>query len=729
MATVDISKAKQYFYQEFLNLDWAANTGAGPTEWNFLTTGGHKVIVKGAGLAYDAAGRATSGTATSIEIDIGNNGSPDIVITGVSVAAAGLDDGGASFWRLLEGDDVILAPQRARGAAAGIFTIMADAIASRPGADAGGRDVVHFGDRHLYANGDVTFVGRAGASDYRGGNDEMLGLVSDVGQFVSGDAGFVEAGSRLTGGNDSMLIRTSGVDSYAVGDAGSVSGSAGALARLIGGDDYITAGNAFHGKLVGDVYHQYAHSVVEGGNDTIKGGDAAEIIAGDLYEIRDAQLIGGADTIFGGGGADTIAGDVYLVSGDCDITGGDDVVYAGAGDDVIYGEARYDGPIVAGNDRLYGEDGNDRLFGQGGNDLLAGGAGFDDLAGGFGDDLLYGSTDNDALYGEPGNDLLDGGAGADRMVGGTGDDTYYVDSSGDQVLEQPGAGIDTVWSALATTALAAGVETLRFNGVGNFTGVGNGLDNIIGGGAGTDRLEGGDGNDVLTGGGGGDALIGGAGIDTASYATATSRVRARLDLPQYNSGDAAGDAYSGIENLTGSAFDDELIADGQANTLSAGAGNDYLDGFLGNDVLIGGDGTDRLLGGGGNDLLRGARGADQLHGGLGADVFDFDGVADSAPGARDVIRAALDGEIAFEGAGVSGGDRIDLSGIDANSGKGGNQAFVFGGAGIGRVSLVNSAGNTVVRCNTDNDAAFELELVVEDGAILASAYRAGDFIL
>ena len=93
MATIDISKAKQYFYQEFLNLDWAANTGAGPTEWSFLTTGGHKVLVKGEGLAYDAAGRPTSGTATSIEIDIGNNGSPDIVITGISVAAASLDDG------------------------------------------------------------------------------------------------------------------------------------------------------------------------------------------------------------------------------------------------------------------------------------------------------------------------------------------------------------------------------------------------------------------------------------------------------------------------------------------------------------------------------------------------------------------------------------------------------------------------------------------------------------
>ena len=78
---------------------------------------------------------------------------------------------------------------------------------------------------------------------------------------------------------------------------------------------------------------------------------------------------------------------------------------------------------------------------------------------------------------------------------------------------------------------------------------------------------------------------------------------------------------------------------------------------------------------------------------------------------------------------MAGGDRIDLSGIDANAGVAGNQAFVFGGTGIGRVSLANAGSDTVVRCNTDKDAAFELEVVIEDGAILAADYRAGDFIL
>ena len=73
---------------------------------------------------------------------------------------------------------------------------------------------------------------------------------------------------------------------------------------------------------------------------------------------------------------------------------------------------------------------------------------------------------------------------------------------------------------------------------------------------------------------------------------------------------------------------------------------------------------------------------------------------------------------------MAGGDRIDLSGIDANTAAGGDQAFVFGGTGTGRVSAVKSGGNTLMRCNIDKDAAFEFELLIEDGGVLAGAYKA-----
>ncbi len=132
------------------------------------------------------------------------------------------------------------------------------------------------------------------------------------------------------------------------------------------------------------------------------------------------------------------------------------------------------------------------------------------------------------------------------MGGLTGNDTYFVNDAGDVVNELAGFGTDTVWSTLATTT-SANVEVLRYNGVGNFTGIGNGLDNTIAGLAGDDRLDGGDGNDVLIGGAGADALIGGAGIDTASYATADCRRSTRGCSPARRStgGDAIGDSYVG----------------------------------------------------------------------------------------------------------------------------------------------------------------------------------------
>jgi Ca2+-binding RTX toxin-like protein len=51
-------------------------------------------------------------------------------------------------------------------------------------------------------------------------------------------------------------------------------------------------------------------------------------------------------------------------------------------------------------------------------------------------------------------------------------------------------------------------------------------------------------------------------------------------------GDAAGDTFSSIENLTGSAFADVLTGEGNANTLDGGAGADTLVGGDGNDIYI-----------------------------------------------------------------------------------------------------------------------------------------------
>ncbi|WFW11104.1 heme peroxidase [Citrobacter freundii] len=215
-----------------------------------------------------------------------------------------------------------------------------------------------------------------------------------------------------------------------------------------------------------------------------------------------------------------------------------------------------------GNNTLNGTAWSDILRGENGNDNLFGGAGDDLLVGGVGNDSLSGDAGQDTLQGDAGDDTLDGGLGADSMTGGVGNDTYIVNDVGDVVIEGLNGGTDVVRTSLGSYDLTANVEELVFTGNGNFIGTGNGLANIITGGAGNDQLFGMGGNDQLFGGIGNDFLDG-------------------------------------------------------------GDGNDNLQGGNGNDVMIGGAGVDTLTGGNGDDILNGQEGNDNLDGGTGNDIFAF----------------------------------------------------------------------------------------------------------
>ena len=151
---------------------------------------------------------------------------------------------------------------------------------------------------------------------------------------------------------------------------------------------------------------------------------------------------------------------------------------------------------------------------------------------------------------------------------------------------------------------------------------------------------------------------------------------------------------NGNDTIHGDAGNDEIFGLYGNDLIYGDAGNDKLWGQSENDTIYGGDGNDRIGGGSGedhlygdagNDVISGTGGRDWLTGGAGNDRFDWDNVTKSAPGAanRDVI-------VDFFGAGAKGGDVIDLSTIDANSGVGGNQAFIFGGTGAGHVHAVAS---------------------------------------
>jgi Ca2+-binding RTX toxin-like protein len=247
-------------------------------------------------------------------------------------------------------------------------------------------------------------------------------------------------------------------------------------------------------------------------------------------------------------------------------------------------------------------------------------AGF--ITGTPGMDVLSGTSENDTLAGGPGQDLLDGRLGHDVYLFSIGDGfDSILDTDGGTV--QFGAGISTAnvvlnWFgpsgySISVAGTADGVYVLNMGALpaqkvrfadgtiwdyetmfqmgttptsGNDAIYGDGRSDTFDGGAGNDALHGLGGNDILIGGTGADSLDGGAGNDTASYATATTGVTSDLTTPANNTGDASGDTYVDIENLTGSAFADHLKGNENANVIEGGGGNDTLTGAGGNDTFV-----------------------------------------------------------------------------------------------------------------------------------------------
>jgi len=222
----------------------------------------------------------------------------------------------------------------------------------------------------------------------------------------------------------------------------------------------------------------------------------------------------------------------------------------------------------------------------------------------------------------------------------TSDDRFYVKGNGLYIVD--GANLNYSKASTINVKVVASDGTYQIesnvqlkvgqsdataiNGTsGNDKLIGSASADVMHGYAGNDRLNGGAGDDVLDGGTGRDQLIGGSGIDTASYANAAAGVKAQLMKPVANQGEAAGDTYSSVENLTGSAFDDALSGTNGSNVLTGGAGDDKLYGYGGADILLGGDGDDYLAGHGGGDILNGGRGRDTMDGGSGGlDIFLYD---------------------------------------------------------------------------------------------------------
>ncbi len=448
-----------------------------------------------------------------------------------------------------------------------------------------------------------------------------------IGDFVSFQIG--------TAGND-VLVGTNGNDFQYGGDGDdTLFGLAGDDFQVGGKGDDLVSGND-------------DNDIVLGGNDDdiVLGGLGNDLVSGD----------DGRDRVYGGGGNDIVVGG----RGDDEIVGGagDDVFryergdgrdtmfdeFAGSWEVVWTGDSRSGGytngyavdqygVVTKGaevvNDGTkwigqydYNEQGGGktlyRLIEPGPGASRVRNSGLDTLEFGVGIDI------QDLAFRQEGSDLriaiLRSGAAAGAFAD-TVDQIRIVDwfagagvgrsierfqfvntgaqNAGEMNLMGGTDGDDTIVAAGGVSAWitgGAGDDTITGTALSDILNGSSGTDTLIGGG-GVDVLYGGDGDDTLIGGAGADILIGGSGSDTASYAGANG-VTVFLDATLgANTGEAAGDTFDSIENLTGSDGNDALYGDAGDNVLDGGRGSDTLYGGAGDDIyqLNADSGTDTII--------------------------------------------------------------------------------------------------------------------------------------
>jgi hypothetical protein len=221
------------------------------------------------------------------------------------------------------------------------------------------------------------------------------------------------------------------------------------------------------------------------------------------------------------------------------------------------------------------------------------------ISAGNGTDFLIGSAVADQIFGGYGNDTIHGGYGADNINAGPDDDLIFGEMPATPTLTPllASMGADTIYGG-------GGNDTIYGDSDG-----GEGKPDLIYGDGGLNDSFGD--NDTIYGDGtvghqqAGDTIYGEGGND-------------------FIHGDASG-AEGSADSLFGG-FGDDLI--------DTGGGNDYAEGNMGNDILLGGDGAE-----GANDTLNGGAGRDILVG--------DGGVADpkSKVSGADVLNATYDGDL------------------------------------------------------------------------------------
>ncbi|MFT3688815.1 calcium-binding protein [Paenirhodobacter sp.] len=612
-------------------------------------------------------------------------------------------------------------------------------------------EATNYNDTMLGSALDDILIGRAGHDSMAGGDGSDLLSGDDGNDTLDGQNG----NDTLAGGkgNDRLLGSAgtdrleggAGNDQLYGGDGDDLLQGGSGADQLDGGKgvDQADYGNAASGVLVdltkvanntgdaaGDTYTSIEKISGSNHNDTLRGNASANTLLGSAgNDFLDGYS--GNDTLYGGDGDDILRGGA----------GADRLEGGGGTDRADYGNAASGvlidltkasnnsgdavGDIFVSIEVISGSKYNDTLRGDARSNSLFGGSGDDRLDGYAGNDQLFGESGSDKLYGGDGNDTLQGGAGADYLDGGAGTDQVDYGNAAARVLVDLTKAANNTGDAAGDTFVSIEViagskynDILRGDAARNTLIGREGNDRLDGyagndllyGDAGNDTLYGGDGNDALQGGAGADHLDGGVGIDQVDYGRAASGVRVDFTNIASNTGDAAGDTFTSIENILGSNYNDILRGDSGNNVLSGRGGNDQLYGEAGNDTLYGGDG---------NDSLQGGTGADKLDGGAGIDLVYYGNAAKAV---------TVDLGNAINNRGDSAGDTyVSIEGV-----SGSNYHDVLRGNAAGNI-LFGKSGNDFLDGLAGNDSLYggdgDDQLKGGDGNDILDGGKGSDYYL
>ncbi len=359
-----------------------------------------------------------------------------------------------------------------------------------------------------------------------------------------------------------------------------------------------------------------------------------------------------------------------------------------------------------------------KLTGSWGDDRLFGGAAGDTLNGGDGNDDLFGGDGNDKLIGGWGNDRYFGGAGVDTAVFSGNKSQNYIVKNADGSVSVNGellVGIEKIQFAdrtisvpqnLAPTSPVLSKATVAENSA---------IGKTIGSFSSSDP-EGGSLSYKLTDTAGGLFKLVGTSLQVAKT---LDFEKLQKDKVTIEITDLAGKKVVKTFVISITDVTETVLGTSAAQTLKGGIGADKIIAGAGDDVLIGYDGNDLLFGDSGNDTLSGSDGADQLTGGNGKDVFLFKLLSDST-----ISSTGRDTILDFS---VADSDRINVSGIDANTKLASDQAFSFLGTlafsgKAGELRYEKKTSDTYIYGDVDGDKKTDFSIHLDDAVTLSKDY-------